>query len=109
MCPNGTAAEREPNGTIDGANALAVGKTCGALALGDTDWFTMDVPKGGLLRVAFEADGDARLLIQSAGGGIALATGSGGNFNFSTEGRWNLRVVSDTGRAQGYALTRPAP
>jgi hypothetical protein len=61
----------------------------------------------GQLRVSFEAEDDARLLIQSAGGGIALATGSGGSFNFSTQGRWNLRVVSDTGRVQGYALVRP--
>lgn len=106
-CAGGTAAEVEPNGTIDLARPLAVGKTCGALSLGDTDWFTMDIGKAGQLRVTFEADGDARLLIQSAAGGLALATGSGGAFNFTTEGRWNLRVVSDTGRVQAYALVRP--
>lgn len=108
-CVGGTAAEVEPNGTIDLARPLVLGKTCGALTLGDADWFTMDMGQTGNLRVTFEADGDARLLMQSAGGGITFATGTGGAFNFTTNGIWNLRVVSDTGRVQGYALVRPQP
>jgi hypothetical protein len=108
-CAAGAIAEIEPNGTVDQARALAVGTTCGGLTLGDTDWFMMDMGQQGQLRVNFAADGDARLLIQSAGGGLALATGSGGSFNFATQGRWNLRVVSDTGRIQSYTLVRPAP
>lgn len=106
-CAGGAQNESEPNGTLALAKPLLLGKTCGTLALAETDWFTMDMGISGNLRVTFEADGDARLLIQSAGGGVALATGSGGAFNFATNGRWNLRVVSDTGRAQAYALVRP--
>jgi hypothetical protein len=107
-CMGGTL-EKEPNDTVALASPLAIGKTCGNLSLGDTDWFTYDVGQVGNLRLTFDADGDARLLIQSAGGGVALATGSGGAFNFQTTGVWNLRVVSDTGRVQGYTLNRPAP
>jgi hypothetical protein len=105
-CAGGTAVEHEPNDTVDLANPLTIGTTCGALTLGDTDWFTMDLGNGGQLVVVFQADGDARLLLQSAAGGLALATGSGGAFNFATQGVWNLRVVSDTGRPQSYSLVR---
>ena len=107
-CMGGTV-EREPNDAVPSASELAIGKTCGNLTLGDTDWFTYNVGDVGALHLTFVADGDAKLLIQGAGGGIAFVTGSGGAFNLNTSGVWNLRVLSDTGRAQGYTLNRPAP
>lgn len=105
-CAGGTANEREGNDTIATANLLAIGKTCGALAVGDTDWFTIDFGEKGEMNIRFEASGNARMLSQSAGGGISFATGPGGDLKFTTSGKWNMRVVSDTGSAQPYALIR---
>ena len=105
-CAGGTANERENNDSVGGANLLTIGKTCGALTLGDTDWFTIDFGQQGMLRVAFAAEGDGRLLAQSNMGGITFAAGSGSDLNFTTNGKWNLRVVSDTGSKQAYTIVR---
>ena len=51
-CAGGTANERENNDSVASANVLTIGKTCGALTLGDTDWFTIDFGPQGMLRVA---------------------------------------------------------
>jgi hypothetical protein len=108
VCPGGTP-EEEPNDSPAVAKSLAIGKTCGKLTLADTDFFLYDLGPGGALKLTFEADGDARLLVQAAGGGVTFACGSGSGFNFNTTGVWNVRVVSDTGSAQAYTLNRPAP
>ena len=105
-CAGGNANERENNDSVVGANLLMVGKTCGALTLGDTDWYTIDFGQQGMLRVAFATDGDGRLLAQSAAGGITFAAGNGTDLNFTTNGKWNFRVVSDTGKPQTYTLVR---
>jgi len=105
-CLNGTASEVEPNDSIPTANALVIGRTCGALGIADTDYFTVDFGDKGQMNVNFYADEDGRMLMQAEGGGIAFATGTGGSFNFSTNGKWNIRVVSDTGQAQKYYIDR---